>query len=155
MLCVSVPWVVLDMLFQRVHTVLMGLLISSGLCAQCLDSLGLDDDPVINPCEAQVLSSLHGSWPHAAGTQPVIAFRYGNSAKRVDKAYFFQKLVLPWLRRDDQPSVSWHVLSAEERKLTGVDAIVVAWSKIGFTERGKRRVLRELESAAGTSSSTR
>jgi hypothetical protein len=143
-----------DMLSRRSRTLVMGLLISGGLFAQCLDSLGLDDDPAITSCEAQVLSSLRGSWPYAVGTQPVIAFRYGNYAKSVDKSYFFQKLIVPWLQRDSRPSVSWHVLSLEERERTGVDAIVVAWSKVGLTERGKRRVLRRLEAAARKTSPT-
>lgn len=123
--------------------------------AQCLDSLGLDDATALNRCEAEILASLGGSWPYAAGTAPVIAFHYGNNAQVATKSYFFQKQVVPWLSKGARPSVSWHVLSAEERQRTGVDAIVVAWSKVGFTERGKRRVLRELETAAGTSSSKR
>lgn len=135
------------MFSRRVRTLLMGLLISGGLCAQCLDSLGLNDDPAVNPCEAQVLSSLGGAWPYAAGTSPVIAFRYGNNAHAVDKSYFFQTLVVPWLKKDDELSLNWYVLSEAERQRTGIDAIVVAWSKVGFTERGKRRVLRRLEAA--------
>lgn len=126
--------------FLLAAVVLMGL---AGK-AQCLDSLGLDDAATLSRCEAEILTSLGGSWPYSVGTQPVIAFRYGNSAKAVDKSYFFHKLVMPWLKKDDQPSLNWYVLTEAERQRTGVDAIVVAWSKVGFTDRAQRRVVRQL-----------
>lgn len=119
--------------------------------AQCLDSLGLDDVPTLNACEQQVLASLGGEWPFVKENEnPVIAFRYSNSAQAIGKKDFFQKQVLPWLRKDDHPILAWYVLDEPEKRGTGgVDAVVVAWSKIGLTKRGKRRVLRQLTKAHG------
>mgnify|MGYP001262188213 CR=1 FL=1 len=113
--------------------------------AQCTDSVGMDDVPALTRCEAEVLSRLGGTWPNVEGDEPpVLSFRNGNSAVKVDKSYFFQKIVVPRLPNDQFIALNWYALTVAEKQATGVDAIVVAWSKIGLTERRKRKILREL-----------
>jgi hypothetical protein len=126
---------------RSLFTALLVLLIPA--CrAQCLDSLGLDGAVELSRCEQQVLAGLGVTWPLAEAL-PIVAFRYGNNARWVSKAEFFEK-ILPWLRRGERPSVQTYILTEQERKDTGVDAVAVAWSKVGWTRRTKRRVMNDL-----------
>ncbi|MBK7270372.1 MAG: hypothetical protein IPI07_12990 [Flavobacteriales bacterium] len=52
--------------------------------------------------------------------------------------------MVPRLPNDQFIALNWYALTVAEKQATGVDAIVVAWSKIGLTERRKRKILREL-----------
>lgn len=121
------------------------LMLATQVKGQCLDSLGLDDSVILNSCEYRTLLELGGAWPQAEMVVgPVVAFRYGNSAQSVSKSYFFRSLVKPWLEKLDRPAVDWYELGADEREKTGVDAIVVAWSKFKLSRSKRNRILRRL-----------
>ncbi|MBK8950055.1 MAG: hypothetical protein IPM68_14755 [Flavobacteriales bacterium] len=126
---------------RLLFTALLLLLITTGR-GQCLDSLGVDGALGLNRCEEQVLADLGVTRP-LAEARPVVAFRFGNQARRIGKADFFQR-ILPWLRRGERPGVQTYALTEQERQNTGVDAVVVAWSKVGWTRRTKRRVMNDL-----------
>ena len=126
------------------------MLVVLSACPQCLDSVGLDDERALNRCEAKVLDRLGGSWPHCRPEEvPTVVFCRGNTAVTIPKSDFFHNEALPWLRKGDRPALAWHILSAADRKRTGVDALVVAWSKVGFTKRARRRVVEQLELERG------
>ncbi|MBS1582591.1 MAG: hypothetical protein JST66_10365 [Bacteroidetes bacterium] len=113
--------------------------------AQCLDSLGLDASPVLNPCEMRTLQHLGGTWPHLpAGTAPTVSFHQGNGARTVDKATFFERSVTPWVRQGKDPQLFWYLLTPRQREATGVDALVVAWSKKLLSKRRMDRIVAGL-----------
>jgi hypothetical protein len=133
------------MIVARTVALVALLTLCSSANAQCLDSLGLNDAPMLNRCEAEVFRKLYCTWPHLpADSLPRVSFHYGNSAKTVAKTAFFQRFVTPWLRRNGEPSVQWYLLAPADRTAAGVDGIAVAWSKVLLSKRRYDRIVKRL-----------
>lgn len=130
----------------RLLVCLVAAALTTARCAaQCLDSLGLDASPVLNPCEVRTLQHLGGVWPHLpAGTPPKVSFHQGNGARTVDKATFFARSVAPWLRKGEDPQLLWYPLTPRQREATGIDALVIGGSRKLLAKRRMDRIVDAL-----------
>lgn len=133
------------MLLRLLICLVAATLTTARCAAQCLDSLGLDASPVLNPCEMRTLQHLGGVWPHlAGGTPPRVSFHQGNGARTVDKATFFERSVTPWLRKGEDPQLLWYLLTPRQREATGIDALVVGGSRKLLAKRRMDRIVDAL-----------
>lgn len=128
--------------------ILLILFVSFGpvILAQNLDSLGINDDYLLNAEEAKYLNKSVGTQRGSFNFENKnVIFAEGNNARVISKRDYFNRLVKPFLK-DGNDMVNYLVILSEEEKKAsgGFDAIIVAWSKIGLTEKRKRKILKRM-----------
>lgn len=74
-----------------------------------------------------------------------VAFISGNSGGSiVNKSYYFDHLISPWIEKDATPQIFMVRLNDEEKlKSGGYDVLVLSWVKV-FTPKRRRKVIRAL-----------
>ncbi|MGK0296027.1 MAG: hypothetical protein ACI884_002202 [Ulvibacter sp.] len=128
--------------------ILLILLVSlcSAIQAQNLDSLGINDNYLLNSEEAKYLNKSVGT---QLGTfdfkDKKVIFTEGNSARLITKGDYFKRLVKPYLK-DGKDMVNYLVILTDEEKKEsgGFDAIIVAWSKIGLTKKREKAIIKKM-----------
>lgn len=116
------------------------------ITAQSLDSVGLDDDPILNTSEAELLQSIVvGSENGYSLNHKKAAFITGSAASRFEvKSDFFQHSILPWTSIGRCPSMSIVILTEEEKILSGgYDVLVLAWVVV-LTKGRRKRIVKHL-----------
>ena len=127
---------------------LIFLLFAQTTFSQQTDSLGLDNNPILNPYESAYFNDAfkdqRGDFDF---TNARIAFVTGSSGSRlIDKQYFFLEMVKPWLQNNSKPALGFVRLNeAEKRRSGGYDAVVLVWVKV-FTKQRQRKIVRKLGS---------
>ena len=119
---------------------------ASSLLAQNSDSLGIDDNPILNEREVELLNSLLAeSRIEFDYTDKKVAFITGsNGRKIVSKSDYFKHSVIPWIEKDSKPQIFMVKLTEDEKKESGgYDVIVLSWVKI-FTPKSKERAIKYL-----------
>lgn len=120
--------------------------LSSALQAQNLDSLGINDDYLLNSEEAKYLNKSVGT---ELGTFDFngkkVILSEGNSAIIITKSDYFQRLVKPYLKAGKDMVNYLAILTDEEKEESGgFDAIIVAWSKIGLTKKRRKAIIKKM-----------
>jgi hypothetical protein len=121
--------------------------LSSAIQAQNLDSLGINDDYLLNSEEAKYLNKSVGT---QLGTFDFngkkVILSEGNSARIITKSDYFKRLVKPYLK-DGKDMVNYLVILTDEEKKEscGFDAIIVAWSKIGLTKKRRKAIIKKMK----------
>ena len=111
-----------------------------------MDRLGLDNSSVLNEDESVFLNKLLVQQGDRFDfTNAKIAFVTGSAGtKIVDKQYYFDKLILPFIEKDVEPSTFYKQLDDEEKDISGgYDAIVFAWVK-WYTDGKKDNLVKKL-----------
>lgn len=119
-----------------------------GLFAQTSDSLGVDDNPIPNKSEVELLNSLlNETRADFNFADKKVAFITGSSgSKIVSKSDYFRCSVIPWIENGSEPQIFMVRLTEEEKlKSGGYDVLVLSWVKI-FTPKRPEIVLRQLQS---------
>lgn len=114
--------------------------------AQNLDSLGVNDNYILNNEEAKYLNKSVGTQLGAFDFKnKKVIFSEGNIARLINKSDYFERLVKPYLM-DGKDMVNYLVILTDEEKQDsgGFDAIIVAWSKIGLTNKRKRTIIKKM-----------
>ncbi|MEP2276197.1 MAG: hypothetical protein ABJH98_12120 [Reichenbachiella sp.] len=117
-----------------------------GLFAQSSDSLGVDDNPILNDSEVQLLSSLLSESRNDFDfTDKKVAFITGSNGRTiVSKSEYFKNSVIPWIEKDSEPQIFMVELTeGEKNESGGYDVIVLSWVKI-FTPKSQERAIQYL-----------
>ena len=117
-----------------------------GLFAQNSDSLGLDDNPMLNENEVELLNSLLNETRDGFDfNNKKVAFITGsNGGKIVSKSDYFKNSLIPWIEKDSEPQVFMVKLTEDEKKKSGgYDILVLSWVKV-FTPKTQERVIEQL-----------
>lgn len=117
-----------------------------GLLAQNSDSLGIDDNPILNKNEVELLNSLlNDTRDDFNFTDKKVAFITGsNGGTIVSKSNYFQNSVIPWIENDSEPQIFMVKLTEDEKlKSGGYDVLVLSWVKV-FTPKTQEKVIRQL-----------
>lgn len=131
---------------MKVFLILSAVFFTTGLFAQRYDSLGIDNNPLMNKNEAMLLNTLleetRGTFDFAGKK---VAFVTGSSGRTITSKFnYFNDLVLPWIKADSKPQIFMVILTADEKiRSGGYDALVFSWVKI-FTPKTRKRVVRQL-----------
>jgi hypothetical protein len=127
------------------------IIIFSILCftsvGQFSDSLGLDNNPILNEAEAAYLNdNLQTQRADFDFHCKKILFAIGNNATTiVSKKEYFEE-IRPWLI--DKNKVSNYLLIftyKEKQTANNFDAVVVAWTKIIVTTQRKAQLIQQLK----------
>lgn len=113
---------------------------------QSVDSLGMDNDPILNYSEVDFLNSLLQEMRDTFNfTGKKVAFITGsNGATIVSKSDYFRNSIKPWLDNYSRPQIFMVELTQDEKvKSCGYDVLVLSWVKI-FTPRRKEMVINQL-----------
>ena len=130
------------------YTILILLILSSSIQkvqSQNLDSLGFNDSPLLNQFESEyfneVFKDQRGDFNF---NQAKAIFVTGNSGKEiVRKEEYFNRLVKPWLIKNNKPQTFFKILTQKEKiKSGGYDVIILSWVKV-FTKRKQKRIIRK------------
>ena len=119
---------------------------TSGLAAQNSDGIGLDDNPMLNEKEAELLNSLLTETRNGFDfNNKKVGFITGsNGGTVVSKSDYFNDLVIPWIEKDLVPQISMVKLTEDEkRKSGGYDVLVLSWVKV-FTPKTQKGVINQL-----------
>ena len=117
-----------------------------GIFAQNSDSLGIDDNPILNKKEVELLNSLlNDTRDDFNFADKKIAFITGsNGGTIVSKSNYFHNAVIPWIENDSEPQIFMVELTEDEKlKSGGYDVLVLSWVKI-FTPRTQEKVIKQL-----------
>jgi hypothetical protein len=117
-----------------------------GLFAQNSDSLGIDNNPILNKNEVELLNSLLNETRDDFNfTDKKVAFITGsNGGTIVSKSDYFQNSVIPWIQKDSEPQIFMIKLTEDEKlKSGGYDVLVLSWVKV-FTPKTQEKVIRQL-----------
>jgi len=117
-----------------------------GLFAQNLDSLGVDNNPLMNENEVKLLNSLleetRSNFDFANKKVAFITGSNGNTI--VSKSDYFQNSIIPWIEEDSKPQIFMVRLTEDEKtKSGGYDVLVLSWVKI-FTPKSQEKVITRL-----------
>ncbi len=118
-----------------------------GLFAQKSDSLGIDDNPILNESEVVLLNSLLAESRKGFDfTNKKVAFITGSNGRTiVSKSDYFKKSVIPWIEKGSEPQIFMVELTEDEKKESGgYDVIVLSWVKI-FTPKSQKKAIQYLE----------
>ena len=116
------------------------------LLAQNSDSLGIDDNPILNEREVELLNSLLAeSRIEFDFADKKVAFITGSNGRTiVSKSDYFKHSVIPWIEKDSKPQIFMVKLTEDEKKESGgYDVIVLSWVKI-FTPKSQERAIKYL-----------
>jgi hypothetical protein len=117
---------------------------------QNLSELGQDNSAAVNQEEASYLNkSLESQKADFNFTGKKVLFAEGNNASRlVTKKEYFNRIVKPYLERNSQVVNHLILLNPiEKRQSGGYDAIVVAWTKIGVSDKRKKKIIKQMNNA--------
>ncbi|MBT9392580.1 hypothetical protein KLP40_05330 [Hymenobacter sp. NST-14] len=120
--------------------------ITGNAFAQSTDSLGIDNDLILNRQEVEFLNSfLKNSRDTFNFKNKKIAFATGNSGSiLISKQKYFTNYIKPWVDKDLPPQIFFVRLTPEEtKKSNGYDAIVMSWVKL-FTNKRKNIIIKKL-----------
>jgi len=113
---------------------------------QNIDSLGIDDDMLLNRNEAIYFNQYKEAYAidNIDFIGKKVVFAYDNYAKIISKQEYFTKHVIPRIKNNMFVSNHISFLTEEETKNTnGIFAIVVVWSKIGLTKGRRKRIIKK------------
>lgn len=122
------------------------------LAATAQDRPGSSDAPVLTRREAQLLDSLLPEHPGpAALTGKRYAFVTGSLGHVLEpKSVFFQRHVLPWTTKGQQPVVAWRPFTeAEHRASGGYDGLLLVWVK-NLGPKQRNTLVQQLNAGATT-----
>lgn len=110
-----------------------------------VDSLGLNSNPLLTKAEADY---LNGKFTKERGQfdfeDKRIVFVTGSTGSMLmTKPRYFSDVKL-WIRDNDEVMSSLYILTKEEKRSSGYDAIVTAWVKI-LTDKRRDKVVRQLK----------
>lgn len=110
-----------------------------------VDTLGLDDDPLLTQAEADYLNDKFESQRGQFDFQNKrIAFVTGSAgSKFIAKQEYFSD-VRQWAENDSEVVSSLYILTEGERQASGYDAIVTAWVKV-LTNKRRGKLVRQLQ----------
>jgi len=131
---------------MRLLLIISFLLSTCGLFAQNIDSIGIDDHPVLNESEVKLLNSLLEEQRDMFDFEnKKVAFITGSSGRTITaKSDFFRSSVLPWVEDGSRPQISMVKLTIDEKeKSGGYDVLVLTWVK-AFTPRTQRKTIEQL-----------
>jgi len=117
-----------------------------GLFAQNSDSIGIDDDPILNKYELELMNSLlYETRKEFNFNDKKVAFVTGNmGGKIVSKSEYFQNSVIPWIQNDSELQIYMLALTDDEKlKSGGYDVLVLSWVKI-FSPKTREKVISQL-----------
>ena len=117
-----------------------------GLFAQNLDSLGVDNNPLMNENEVKLLNSLlEETRSNFDFANKKVAFIIGSNGNTiVSKSDYFQNSIIPWIEEDSKPQIFMVRLTEDEKtKSGGYDVLVLSWVKI-FTPKSQEKVITRL-----------
>lgn len=114
--------------------------------AQNLDSLGVNDNYLLNSEEAKYLNeSVKGQRGSFDFNNKKVVFSKGNHATLITKSNYFEIFVKPSLKSEGDMTNYLVILTDDEKKQSGgFDAIIVAWSKIGLTKSRRKTIIRKM-----------
>ena len=117
-----------------------------GLFAQMSDSLGINNNAILNENEVELLNSLLKKTREGFDfTDKKVAFITGsNGGTIVSKSDYFRNSVTSWIEKDSEPQIFMVKLTEDEKmKSGGYDVLVLSWVKV-FTPKTKEKVIRQL-----------
>ncbi|MGQ7869397.1 hypothetical protein [Sunxiuqinia sp. sy24] len=132
---------------MRTLIILSTLFLVFGSYAQSLDSLGIDNRPILNNYEVKLLNSLLEEQRDTFDFKnKKVAFITGSSGtKIISKSEYFNNSVIPWIEKDSSPQISMYQLTYEEKsKSGGYDILVLSWEKL-FTDKRRKKTVEILE----------
>lgn len=114
--------------------------------SQNLDSLGLNNDPILNQSEASFLNTSFSSQTNEFDfINKKIAFALGSSNYKIRTKASYFKEVIAYYRHDEYIEDILIVLDEKEKILSGgYDAIIVSWSKIGVGKKARQKLVKKL-----------
>jgi hypothetical protein len=116
------------------------------LFAQNADGIGINDNPILNTNEVELLNALLND---ARGgfnfTDKKVAFVTGSVGRTiVSKSDYFRNSVLPWIEKGAKPQIYMVELTGDEKlRSGGYDVLVLSWVKV-FTPKSQEKVIRQL-----------
>lgn len=131
---------------MKILTLIISLHFTITLFGQSTDSLGIDNNVILNRHELEFLNtSLHNSRDTFDFANKKIAFVTGSSgSKLISKQTYFLACVRPWTDKGSLPQTLFvHLTPEEKQKSKGYDAIVMSWVKL-FTDKQKKRIIEQL-----------
>ena len=131
---------------MKILNLLILFFLTTNIFGQSPDSLGLDNNSILNRQETDFLNtSLKNSRDTFDFTNKKIAFVTGsNGGRLISKEDYFLNCVIPWTDKGTLPQISFVRLSSEEKqKSNGYDAIVMSWVKI-FTKKQKKKIIERM-----------
>jgi hypothetical protein len=120
---------------------------NSGIAQLNPDSLGHDDNPMLNEMEARYfnIQALHYRGEFDFSGKKVGLFMEKNGKHMVSKKEYFDNWAREHLNKKDFGQNQLFVLSKEEKELSnGFDAFIVSWSDKQITEKRKQHLVRKL-----------
>jgi len=120
---------------------------NSGIAQLNPDSLGHDDNPMLNEMEARYfnIQTLHYRGEFDFSGKKVGLFMEKNGKHMVRKKEYFDNWAREHLSKKDFGKNQLFILSEEEKELSqGFDAIIVSWSDKQITEKRKQHLVRKL-----------
>lgn len=120
---------------------------SPGIAQLNPDSLGLNDNPLLNDMEARYfnIQTLHYRGEFDFSSKKVGLFMEKNGKHMVSKKEYFDNWAREHLNKKDFGQNQLFVLSKEEKELSnGFDAIIVSWSDKKISEKRKQHLVRKL-----------
>lgn len=121
-------------------------LCSLGLFAQSYDSLGLDNNPVLNLSEVNLLNTLLDDTREDFDfSNKKVAFITGPSGQQIiEKSEYFQNIVAPRIGESMEFQIFMVKLSEEEKiQSGGYDVLVLSWVKV-FSSRTQKKTIEQL-----------
>ena len=118
----------------------------TGLFAQNSDSLGIDNNPLLNPSEVELFNLLlEESRDGFDFKDKKVAFITGsNGGTLVSKSDYFKNSIIPWIEKDSEPQMFMVKLTeVEKTKSGGYDVLVLSWVKV-FTPKTQERIVTQL-----------
>ncbi len=122
----------------------------TSLFGQIPDSVGLDNEPILNNHESLLLNSMLQKERDTFNFDgKKIAFVTGSAGgKIIGKIDYFNKLLRPWVEGGISPHVLMVKLTDGEKvKSGGYDAIVMSWVKL-FTNGQRTKIIARLNAVA-------
>ena len=119
----------------------------SGISQLIPDSLGMDDNPLLNDMEARYFNIQVQHYRDEfdfRGTQLGL-FMENNGKHMVNKKEYFDNWAREHLSTKDFGQNQLFILSAEEKEISkGFNAIIVSWSEKKITDKRKQQLIRKL-----------
>jgi hypothetical protein len=131
---------------MRLATIIFLVLLTKLSNGQEIDSLGIDNNPILNGYEVKYFNDILEERRDTFNFKnKKISFVTGSSGTMiVSKEDYFTRLVKPWLIKGSKPQTFFVALNKEEKEISGgYDAIVLTWVKL-FTDKRKKKIIKQL-----------
>lgn len=131
------------------YTILTILILSNFILiaqTQKMDSLGLNNAPVLNKFESEYFNKV---FKDKRGTfnfnDKKAIFLTGTSGSEiVEKVEYFERLVKPWLIKNSSPQIFFKILNEEEKATSGgYEVIILSWVKV-FSAKKQRQIIKKI-----------